>query len=61
MTLIYVEPIDEESAWHMPICRVVNLEGSFVVISMNVVDISKIKYITRGGLKKNKTNDNRSK
>ena len=51
MTLIYVEPIDEESAWHMPICRVVNLEGSFVVIYMNVVDISKIKYITRGGIK----------
>ena len=51
MTLIYVEPIDEESSWHMPICRVVNLEGSFVVIYMNVVDISKIKYITRGGIK----------
>ena len=51
MTLIYVEPIDEESSWHMPICRVLNFLGGLGKLSMNAVNISKIKYITRGGIK----------
>ncbi len=51
MSIIYIDPIDEESAWHILICGVRNLPGSAFDMSLNVVDISKIKYITRGGIK----------
>ena len=55
MTLLYVEPVDEESAWHMPICRVMNLLGGLGELSMNVVDIHKVPYIERAAIKKNNT------
>lgn len=61
MTLLYVEPVDEESSWHMPICRVLNLLGGLGELSMNVVDIHKVPYIERAAAKKNNKNDNRSR
>jgi hypothetical protein len=51
MTLLYVEPVDEESSWHMPICRVLYLFGGLGELSMNVIDIHKVPYIKRGGIK----------
>lgn len=51
MTLVYVDPIDEESAWHIPICGVRNLPGSASDMSMCVVSINKVQHIFRGGIK----------
>ena len=61
MTLVYVDPVDEESSWHVPICRVLGLPNLGTHMSMNVVNISKVKYIKRAAIKKNNTNDNRSR
>ncbi len=51
MTLVYIDPVDEETSWHIPICGVRNLPGSASDISMCVVSISKVKHISRGGIK----------
>ena len=51
MTLVYVDPVDEESSWHVPICRVLGLPNLGTHMSMNVVNISKVKHIFRGGIK----------
>jgi len=50
MTLVYVDPVDEELSWHMPICIVMNLLGGLGEISMHVVDIRKVPYIKRAAI-----------
>lgn len=51
MTLVYIDPVDEESSWHIPICRVLGIPNLGTHMSMNVVNISKVKHIFRGGIK----------
>lgn len=47
MSIIYLDFIDEYSAWHIPVCRVMNLDGAPSAMSMNVVDIYQAGYIKR--------------
>jgi len=49
MTIYYIDPVDEETAWHIPICQVRDLTGDFMYLSLNAIYTDKQEYLKRGG------------